>query len=240
MRKAEELLANTRAFAAEMTAERSERQHRRGLDRRDFDRLRNIGFQQASVPVEFGGLWEDSQRSIRALSDAHRVLAAGDPSLALSASMHPGVLAFWRDVTPPAAGEAAATWDAQKRHVFASTLDGAWWGTITSEPGSGGDIAKTRARARRDSEAPSGWRISGEKHFGSGSSVTSYMVTAAVPEDEAELAWFFLKISDVPWDGSTGMTLRARWDGHGMAATDSHGFVFQDFPATRFAWPGHW
>jgi hypothetical protein len=25
-----------------------------------------------------------------------------------------------------------------------------------------------------------------------------------------------------------------------MAGTNSHGFTFQDFPATRMAWPGHW
>ena len=42
----------------------------------------------------------------------------------------------------------------------------------------------------------------------------------------------------VPWDGSTGVKLIAPWDGHGMTATQSHGMVFEDFPATRPAWPG--
>jgi hypothetical protein len=30
----------------------------------------------------------------------------------------------------------------------------------------------------------------------------------------------------------------AEWDGHGMAATQSHGFEFKGYPATRFAWTG--
>jgi hypothetical protein len=29
-----------------------------------------------------------------------------------------------------------------------------------------------------------------------------------------------------------------RWDGHGMAATQSHALRFEDFPATHIAWPG--
>lgn len=41
-----------------------------------------------------------------------------------------------------------------------------------------------------------------------------------------------------PWDGSTGLTLRAPLDGHGMAATNSHGFTLTDCAARRMAWPG--
>ena len=33
------------------------------------------------------------------------------------------------------------------------------------------------------------------------------------------------------------MQLVAPWDGHGMTATQSHAFGFEDFPATRAAWP---
>jgi alkylation response protein AidB-like acyl-CoA dehydrogenase len=42
-----------------------------------------------------------------------------------------------------------------------------------------------------------------------------------------------------PWDGSTGMRLAAPWRGHGMKSTNSHAFEFNNFPATRVAWPGH-
>ncbi len=235
MHNADALLAKAKEVSDLWRAQRSERQRRRQLDPDDFRQLQQIGLPQAAVPAEFGGAWESIQRSMRPLCEALRLLAQGDPSVALSASMHPGVLAFWRDLPPPE--PASADWEHQKRHVFQTVLDGAWWGTITSESGSGGDVGKTRATARRDG---AGYRMTGEKHFGSGSGAASYMVTAAVPEGEDDPAWFFLDVRDVPWDGSTGMLLRAEWDGHGMAATNSHSFAFRDFPATRVAWPGSW
>ncbi len=34
------------------------------------------------------------------------------------------------------------------------------------------------------------------------------------------------------------VTLTAAWDGHGMAATQSHAMAFKEFPVTRLAWPG--
>ena len=235
MHNADALLANAWKVSDLWRTQRSERQRRRQLDPDDFRQLQQIGLPQAAVPVEFGGLWETTPRSVRPLCETLRVLAQGDPSVALSASMHPGVLAFWRDLPP--LEPASAAWDAQKRQVFQTALDGAWWGTITSESGSGGDVGKTRATARRDQ---AGYRITGEKHFGSGSGATSYMLTAAVPEGEDSPAWFFLDVRGVPWDGSTGILLRAEWDGHGMAATNSHSFAFREFPATRVAWPGAW
>ncbi|WP_207539689.1 acyl-CoA dehydrogenase family protein [Sabulicella rubraurantiaca] len=240
MKDAEEFLNRTRQYASELAAQRAERQSRRALDPPDFSRLREIGFLHASVPVEHGGWWEGTSGSIRTLSEAFRLLGSADPSIALSASMHPGVLAFWRDTPPPADDAGGRAWAAQKREISASTLEGHWWGTITSEPGSGSDISKTRATARRDPASPAGWLLTGEKHFGSGSGVTSFMITSARPEGEIDPSWFFMRVKGAPWDGTTGMALRARWDGQGMAATDSHGFVFENFPATRYAWPGHW
>jgi hypothetical protein len=65
------------------------------------------------------------------------------------------------------------------------------------------------------------------------------MLTTAVPAGEPDPDWFFLDVRNLPWDGSRGIKLVAEWDGHGMIATQSHGFLFEDFPATRVAWPGH-
>jgi alkylation response protein AidB-like acyl-CoA dehydrogenase len=116
---------------------------------------------------------------------------------------------------------------------------GAQFGTITSEPGSGGDVANTKAAARQG--GPGGtWLVTGQKHFGSGLGVTSFMLTSARPEGADEPDWFLIDVRGAPWDGSTGMKLTAPWDGHGMAATQSHGMSFDGFPAQRCAWPGHW
>src|SRR5207245_4507890 len=117
--------------------------------------------------------------------------------------------------TPQVPSPVEAAWEMQRGAISQSVLDGGWWGTITSEPGSGGDIAKTKAVA---SPGPSWneYRLNGQKHFGSGSGITSYMITTAVPEGEAEPDLFYLDMRSVPWDGSTGVKLIAEWDGHGM------------------------
>ena len=49
---------------------------------------------------------------------------------------------------------------------------------------------------------------------------------------------FILDMRGVPWDGLEGVMLTAAWDGHGMAATQSHAMAFNEFPVTRIAWPG--
>ena len=63
------------------------------------------------------------------------------------------------------------------------------------------------------------------------------MITGAVPAGETGPELFVLDMRGVPWDGSAGVTLTAPWDGHGMAATQSHAMAFENFPATRSAWP---
>jgi alkylation response protein AidB-like acyl-CoA dehydrogenase len=230
------LLRDVRAIAERFAADRHDRQRRDALVAEEFAELADAGFLLTGVPVERGGLFASPAASTRAIGEVLHALAGGDASVALVASMHPAVLAFLH-ASPVVAPEHQAAWDAQRAEVSASAREGAWFGTITSEPGSGGDVANTRAAARRDGD---GWRISGPKHFGSGSGVTSFMLTSARPDGEDEPDWFLLDVRDVPWDGSRGMTLTAPWEGHGMTATQSHGMTFDDFPAARFAWPGQW
>ena len=230
------LARDVEQLAAQFAQDRHARQRRRELDPSDFDRLREAGFLLTGVPVTEGGLWEDERRSTRPIVELLRVLAHGDASVALVAAMHPSVLfaGGWLS-TPKAAPPFDAPWAAQRRQIFDTVREGAWWGTITSEPGSGGDVTKTKAEARPADDGA--YRLSGQKHFGSGSGVTSYMVTIAVPAGEAQPDAFFLDMRGVPVDGSAGVTLTAPWDGHGMIATQSHGFAFANFPAQRAAWP---
>ena len=186
------------------------------------------------VPVAEGGLWTDVADSARTICQALRTLAQGDSSVALVSAMHPAVLSYW--VTTPSVEQDDDAWQRQKQWIYQTVRDGDWWGTITSEPGSGGDVARTRATARPDEAG--GYRLSGQKHFGSGSGVLRYMVTTARVESEEHPDWFFLDMKDQPWDGSTGVKLVAEWDAHGMTATQSHGMAFENFPAQRIAWPG--
>src|SRR5438105_3361375 len=221
-------------------SDRAERQKRRHLDPADFDRLRAAGVLSAPVPEAMGGLWRSVAESTRPICRLLRTLAAADPSVALVSSMHPSVIGFW--LAPP--GASNPSWVEQRDAILATALEGAQWGTITSEPGSGGDIGRTKARATPNgvesgSPLPGGtYLISGDKHFGSGSGVTSFMITTAVPDGEAEPTIFVLDTRDRPWDGTSGLRLLAEWDGMGMAATQSHAMRLEDCPATRMAWEG--
>jgi len=229
------IATHVRELATRFAAERAERQQRRTLVAADFAELARAGFLLTGVPSEDGGAWEGLARSARPICDMLRTLAHGDPAVALVSAMHPSVLSLWL-VSPTVAAPFQDAWAAQRRAVFQSVRDGAWWGTITSEPGSGGDLGRTRATARR-APGEQGYRLTGAKQFGSGSGVMSFMITAAVPDGETAPDLFVLDLRGAPWDGSRGVTLAAAWDGHGMAATQSHAMTFVDFPATRAAWP---
>ena len=96
-----------------------------------------------------------------------------------------------------------AAWEAQRRRIFQTVCEGAWWGTIASEPGSGGDVTKTQAIAR-PGPTDGVYRLTGQKAFGSGSGMTSYMLTIAMPEGEPAPDVFFLDMRNVVWDGTAG------------------------------------
>lgn len=229
------LIDSLRSLATDFAAERPQRQLRRNLEQHDFDRLRDAGYLLAAVPERHGGYWQGIPQTVRLLCEALRTLAHGDSSVALVAAMHPAVLSYWLCLLPEAAGNNALA--GQIAEVIDSVKQGTWWGTITSEPGSGGDVMLTRATAE-----PAGpdhrYLLTGEKHFGSGSGMLQNMVTTAVAEGESAPDWFFIDYRNVPWDGSHGVTLVAEWDGHGMTATQSHGLRFEAYPATRMALTG--
>jgi alkylation response protein AidB-like acyl-CoA dehydrogenase len=238
MPTAAEITAAVGEIADEWRGQRAERQGRRQLDRADFDRLRDAGYLDMVVPEAMGGVWRDVPTSTRSICHVLRSLAGADPSVALVSSMHPAVIGFWlsRPDTSPAA------WATQRDAVCAGAAEGCQWGTITSEPGSGGDIARTKATATPDAASSplpgASYRVSGDKHFGSGSGVTSFMITTAIPAGEDAPAIFALDVRDRPWDGSAGLRLIAEWDGIGMAATQSHAMRLEECPATRMAWDG--
>jgi alkylation response protein AidB-like acyl-CoA dehydrogenase len=232
----ETILEPASQLAKEWAAQREDRQQRTKADPSDYDTLRQIGVPLLAVPTEFGGTWESLSQSARPICTLLRTLAQGDPSITLSSAMHHLVLSSWR--IPAVPEPYAPDWAKQRQEVFQTVLDGAWWGTIVSEPGSGGDTGLTRTLAQPD-QPPLRYRLTGQKHFGSGSGLTSFMTTRAVPAGESSPDLFFIETRGHPWDGSTGMKLTAEWRGHGMRSTNSHAFEFKDFPATRVAWPGH-
>lgn len=236
----ETVAESCRELGASWAAQRAERQQRRQLDRTDFAAIAATGFLRLSVPAANGGLWT-GVGTMRHIGAALRGLAAGDSSVALVASMHPAVLAIvgWLETSTAPPAEFAAAWEAQRAMAFQSALDGHFWGTVTSEPGSGGDLAKTIATATPDAEGgPLAYRVTGAKHFGSGSGICSFMITTAVADGEPEPDWFFMDMRAQPFDGTAGARITAPWDGAGMQATQSHAMQLDAIAATRAAWPG--
>jgi alkylation response protein AidB-like acyl-CoA dehydrogenase len=225
-------------IAARWRAERAERQARRHLDRADFEMLRDAGLLKLAVPESAGGSWHSAASSARRVCEIYRRLASADPSVALVSTMHPTVIGFWLSTSDPSQPD----WEEQRASVFASAAAGEQWGTITSEPGSGGDIARTRATATPTDAQPflvgRSYAVTGDKHFGSGFGITDRMITTAIPEGESDPTVFVLDVRDRPWDASAGLSLTAEWDGMGMAATQSHAMRLEGAPAVRLAWNG--
>ena len=162
---------NIRAISADFATERRDRQQRRALVAQDFARLRDAGFLLTGAPVDQGGIWESVCGSARPICEMLHTLAHGDSSVALVCAMHPVVLNFWMAVAQ-APSPFQKAWDEQRGSIFRNAREGAWWGTIASEPGTAGDIAKTKAAAHRG-PTDGAYLLTGQKNFGSGSGVTS-------------------------------------------------------------------
>jgi alkylation response protein AidB-like acyl-CoA dehydrogenase len=226
---AQEITAALHSIAQDFSTDVIARQKRSELDPADFKRLSQAGFLLTGVPVEQGGLWQGPDKSARPYAEMVRTIAHGDPSVALVASMHPAVTAFFLGV--PVVDDAPGAWAQQRQWVIESART-AWWGTVTSEPGSGGDILRTKSVAKPHADQ---YLLSGDKHFGSGSGHADYMITTARVAGSELPELFFLENKDEPWDGSTGCLLTVPWDGMGMSSTQSHAFRFTDFPVTKAA-----
>lgn len=232
--------AAVQAIADDFAAERIERLQRTELHRADFERLADAGFLLTGVPQEQGGLWQNLQTSSGYYAELVRTLAAADPAVALVASMHPSITVFWADNDDSSASASHADgWRQQRQWVFEQLKAGHWFGTIASEPGSGGDLMATRSIAAVGDDGH--YYLSGDKHMGSGSGVTSYMMTTAIAGNETEPEMFLLDMRhyrDAPWDSDPSLVLTRPWRAYGMAATQSHAFRFDAYPTERSARPG--
>lgn len=226
--------AKLNVLLARWSPDRAMRMARTELDSRDFADLAAAGLTLTGVPVSHGGLWLDAAQSAAPVASLLRKLAGVDPSLALVVSMHPTILLLW-EAGPDAAGPDG--WKDQRDKVFDDAKAGHWFGTIASEPGIGGDIFATRSTAGLQSDGT--WRMSGDKFMGSGSGITSFMMTLACPQGEDRPDVFLLDMRDLAWDGSQGLKMVRAWDGIGMAATQSHAFRFDDVLVERHGLQGH-
>lgn len=234
---ADDILAAIDRLADKWQTQRAERLQRRRLDPADFQDLADTGYLRLIVPEEYGGTWRSLAESAPTLVDAAGRLARGDHSVALVSSMHPAVLVAWTALEEAPSPHTAA-WEAQRREVFASAMAGHFWGTLASEPGTGGDLLKTQSTATPIDNESGVFELRGQKHFGSGSEVVSYMITIAIPDGGEAPLGFYMDLRDQQWDGSAGLTISRPWDGVGMKATQSHAITLEGVHGTALAWPG--
>ncbi len=232
-----QVLAGIDELAAGWVDQRDERYRRRHLERGDFEQLAETGFLRLVVPESHGGHWRSMSETGPAIVEAITRIARGDQSVALVASMHPAVQIFWT-ASERAPAPFTEAWAAQRAEVFQSSLDGHFWGTIASEPGSGGDILRTKAVATPVEGSVDRYRLAGEKHFGSGSEMVSYMITTAKRVGDDLPMGFFIDLRRQPWDGTAGMRITRPWDGMGMKATQSHATALEGVEGTAWAWQG--
>jgi alkylation response protein AidB-like acyl-CoA dehydrogenase len=230
----DEVLARTRDIARRWALQRDERQQRTTLDPADFDELIEAGVHLTAVPAELGGVWQGVLKTTRSNCEILKAIAKVDPSVALVTVMHSAVL---QDVLRlrEAAQPHTAAWETERRWVFDQILGGHWFGTLGSEPGKASDRERNGATIRPGADG--GYRMSGRKHFGSGSGIVSYFLSEATCEGEDSPETVYLDLRGIPHDGSAGVRLVAPWDGLGMRATQSNSYEFQDFPVVRSVLP---
>ena len=154
------------------------------------------------VPAEQGGLWRGIRQSVRPYCEMVYAIATGDPSVALVAAMHPAVLCGWLTIEE-APGAVAGAWRAQRELLLPVGEGRRAVGDADLRAGGGGDILKTKCRAEPDGRG--GFLLTGDKHFGSGSGISSFMVTTALPDGATGPTIFYMDMHGRTWDGAEGL-----------------------------------
>ncbi|HWV24113.1 MAG TPA: acyl-CoA dehydrogenase family protein [Thermomicrobiales bacterium] len=179
-----------------------------------FEAISKTPYLALTVPEEFGG----GGAGPLDVMLAQEILARGDGSVALVASMHLGhvagiaVNAQW----PP---------DLKERFFREIVERGALYNTAASEPGLGSPSRGGHYATRAVRDSSGGWRIAGRKAWGTGSPALTWAgVGASVEEESGELVRAsFLVPMDAP-----DVSIEETWDNMAMSASGSHDIVLND------------
>ena len=193
------ILENVHEVSARFATERSERQQRRELvcGLRATPRSRISPHRGSSRPRRHLG----ERAPIDASSANSSARWRTGSSVALVCAMHPTVLVFWlANAQVPAPFQAA--WEAQRRRIFQTVCEGAWWGTIASEPGSGA----TSPRPKPSPVWADGWGLPADRPEGVWERIGDDLLHVDHRHAGREPApdVFFLDMRNVVWDGTAG------------------------------------
>jgi alkylation response protein AidB-like acyl-CoA dehydrogenase len=178
----------------------------------NWDRMRDEGYLNLTVPEELGGLGG----GLLDLFVAQERLAMGDGSTALAVNMHVSpclqVAMAWRQTRDPLVEEFLRG-IARGEIVMAS---------CTSEPGFGGALWDCATTATK---ADGGYRLNGRKIFFTESAVATHFVINAKyddPETGPRMVFFRTALD------KDGFTIKQTWDTLGMRATQSNDLLVED------------
>lgn len=179
-----------------------------------FDAIRKTPYLALTVPEESGG---GGAGPLEAML-AQEILARGDGSVALVASMHLG------HVAGIAVNE---QWpqDLKARFFREIVEQGGLYNTAASEPGLGSPSRGGHFATRAVRDGSGGWRISGRKAWSTGAPALTWAgVGASVEEEGGELVRAsFLVPMETP-----GVHIEETWDNMAMSASGSHDIVLDD------------
>ncbi|MFC4049921.1 acyl-CoA dehydrogenase family protein [Actinomadura syzygii] len=202
-------------LAAELADDFAERADEHDRDNtfpfENFERMREAGYLRLTVPEELGGLGAD----LNDLVAAQERLAMGCPATALVVNMH---------VSP--IGQLASMWRSDPQPRLEQWLRDCAEGKVinavlSAEPGAP-LLRDSRCTAVR---VDGGYRVTGKKIFGTGSSVMTHFSSMARfddPETGPQIIFYRLPAE------SPGMEVLRTWDTLGMRATQSNDVLFDD------------
>jgi alkylation response protein AidB-like acyl-CoA dehydrogenase len=189
--------------------------------------LRASGILAGPVPKYLGG----SGNSLRQCAQAVRLLAQKAPATALAIAMPLGNAATARIPDSAVASHLRQQLDAGRRWVAHQAVAGRILAVANSEPGSGGDLSRTRTIATLGDDGV--FRLTGKKSFATIGPDADYFLCAARTQDTDVIDGFFVA-RDAP-----GVMLDDRWDPLGMRATASVGLTLDSAPSSALlGFPG--
>jgi alkylation response protein AidB-like acyl-CoA dehydrogenase len=175
----------------------------------DFEELRDRGYLDIAIPVEFGG----PGLSLEEVMQLQKRLAYYAPATAIAVNMH----LYWTGTAANMyrAGDMRMVWvlqEAAKGRVFAAGH---------GESGNDVPLLYSATEARR---VDGGWAFTGHKIFGSLSPVWDFLGIHGM--DTSDPANPFVVHAFLPRDAS-GYRIEQTWDVMGMRATQSHDTILE-------------
>lgn len=179
----------------------------------NYDRLRNEGFLELTVPREWGG----GGASLLDHTIAYEALGQGCPSTALAFNMHASVVMplLLSTEVPEASKQHVAELVVRRQQLLGGNF---------SEPGTTSLIGERPLTARARA-VEGGYSITGRKMFASMLEAADQVMVMAYPDDATSPFAGMLLL--VPRDAA-GRRVDANWDTLGMRATRSDSLILED------------